>query len=64
MRKLWATLAAAFLVTSCTINLQIDTDFAAQKESGGVINEEVTTSATSETDPAVDVSANVEGETL
>lgn len=56
MKNLYLILSLAFLVSSCTINLQIDTDYAAQRDGGGNIEEEVTTETTSETSPDVEAS--------
>lgn len=63
MKKLYMILNLACLVISgCTINLQIDTDYASQNESDGEIQEQVTTEAS--TTPTVDVTADIQGEGL
>lgn len=63
MKKLYIMLSLAFLASSgCTINLQIDTDYASQNGGGGSIEEEVTTEAT--TTPTVETEVDVSGETL
>lgn len=60
MKKLYLMLGLASLVTSCTINLQIDTDYASQNRSDGEIQEKVTTESTASNTPTVDVTADVE----
>lgn len=57
MRKLCLALSLVFLVTSCTINFNIDTDYASQNGGGGVIEEEVSTTAT--TTPTSNVQTEV-----
>lgn len=59
MRKLYLMLGLVFLVTSCTINLQIDTDYASQNNSDGEIQEKVTTESTASNTPTVDTSLEV-----
>lgn len=59
MNKHCLALSLAFSVTSCTINLQIDTDYASQNGGGGTINEEVTTESTASNTPTVDVETDV-----
>ncbi|CAM0069358.1 hypothetical protein VPHK251G3_0015 [Vibrio phage K251 g3] len=44
-------------MTSCTINFNIDTDYASQNGGGGVIEEEVSTTAT--TTPTSNVQTEV-----
>lgn len=56
MKNHYLMLSLVFLVSSCTINLQIDTDYAAQRDGSGNIEEEVTTETTSETSPDVEAS--------
>lgn len=58
MKKPFLMLSLAFLASSCTINLQIDTDYASQNNSDGEIQEKVTTEATATTTPTID--ANVD----
>lgn len=58
MKKLCLTLSLMFLVTSCTINLQIDTDYASQNGGGGTVNEEVTTESTASNTPTVDATVD------
>lgn len=48
-----------FLITSCTINFVIETDYASQNGGGGDINEEVTTDAT--TTPTANTEVNAKG---
>ena len=43
------------LMSGCTINLQIDTDYASQNGGGGSIEEEVTTEAVSSITPTTDL---------
>ena len=42
-------------MSGCTINLQIDTDYASQNGGGGSIEEEVTTEAVSSITPTTDL---------
>lgn len=59
MRKLYLMLGLVFLVTSCTIQLNIDTDYASQNDSDGEIQEKVSTESKSTTTPTVDTSLEV-----
>lgn len=59
MRKLYLMLGLVSSVTSCTINLQIDTDYASQNNSDGEIQEKVTTESTASNTPTVDTSLEV-----
>ncbi|CAL9960083.1 hypothetical protein VPHD85_0050 [Vibrio phage D85] len=53
-------LSLAFLaISGCTINFQIDTDYASQNDGSGSIEEEVNTEAT--TTPTVDIKADANG---
>lgn len=61
MKRHYLALGIMFLVTSCTINLQIDTDYASQAGGGGSINEEVTTDATATTTPTVEADVTADG---
>lgn len=45
----------------CTIHLQIDTDFAAQSDGKGLINEEVTTEASASASPVITADVSNEG---
>lgn len=51
----------AMLMTGCTINLQIDTDYASQNGGGGTVNEEVTTESTASNTPTVDANVDTTG---
>lgn len=65
MNKLLAISKTAFLtlaISGCTFNFTIDTDYAAQRDHGGPIEEEVTTH--NRTDPDVDTSIKVPGAEL
>lgn len=67
MNKLSAILKTAFLTTiisGCTFNLTIDTDYAAQRDNGGPIEEEVTTNNKTEADPNVDANIDIPGAAL
>lgn len=67
MSKLSAILKTAFLallISGCTFNITIDTDYAAQRDNGGPIEEEVTTNNKTETDPKVDANLDVPVEAL
>ncbi|AHI61218.1 hypothetical protein vBVpaS1601_60 [Vibrio phage vB_VpaS_1601] len=55
-------LISLLVLTGCTINLQIDTDYASQNASDGAISETVQAEAT--TTPTVDVTADIQGEGL
>lgn len=57
--KVLMTLLIMF-ISGCTINLQIDTDYASQNRSDGEIQEKVTTESTASNTPTVDVTADVE----
>ncbi len=57
--KYLISLAVIALATGCTINFQIDTDYASQNEGSGSIEEEVNTEAT--TTPTVDIKADANG---
>ncbi len=50
------------LAVGCTINLQIDTDYASQNEGSGSISE--TVQAEEAATPTVDVTADIQGEGL
>jgi len=52
--------AIMLLISGCTINLQIDTDYASQNNSDGEIQEKVTTESTASNTPTVEVTADVE----
>lgn len=56
MIKLLMMSGLVFLVSSCTIQLNIDTDYASQNESDGEIQEKVTTKSDATTTPTVDTS--------
>lgn len=61
MRFQIATIVSTMLFASgCTINLQIDTDYASQNNSDGEIQEKVTTESSASNTPTVDVTADVE----
>ncbi|USL90040.1 hypothetical protein [Vibrio phage vB_VpaS_CHI] len=49
------------LLTGCTINLQIDTDYASQNGGGGSIEEEVTTESSASNAPTVDANVDTAG---
>lgn len=53
--KYLISLVIIILATGCTINLQIDTDYASQNGGGGSIEEEVTTEAVSSITPTTDL---------
>ncbi|AUR95322.1 TMhelix containing protein [Vibrio phage 1.205.O._10N.222.51.A7] len=60
MKNHYLMLSLAFLaISGCTINLQIDTDYASQNDGSGSIEEEVNTEAT--TTPTVDIKADANG---
>lgn len=52
-------LIGVFLLSGCTLNLTIETDYASQNGGGGDINEEVTAETT--TTPTVDIKADANG---
>ncbi|AFB83937.1 hypothetical protein VPT02_063 [Vibrio phage VPT02] len=52
------------MISGCTFNFTIDTDYAAQRDHGGPIEEEVTTNNKTETDPNVDANVEVPGGVL
>lgn len=63
MKKPYMILSLVFLaISGCTINLQIDTDYASQNRSDGEIQEKVTTESTAT--PTVDTTVDVEGDGL
>lgn len=49
------------LATGCTINVQIDTDYASQNKSDGEIQEQVTTEAVQTNTPTVDTAIDANG---
>lgn len=49
------------VISGCTFTLNIDTDYAAQRDGDGRIEEEVTTSTSAKTDPTLDTSIEVPG---
>lgn len=63
MKKPYMILSLVFLaISGCTINLQIDTDYASQNRSDGEIQEKVTTESTAS--PTVDAALEVDGEAI
>lgn len=67
MNKLSQILSLTFLVliiNGCTFTLNIDTDYASQRDGSGSIEEQVSTATTASTDPKVDASVEVPGTIL
>lgn len=62
MKNHYLMLSLVFLATSCSLTVQIDTDYASQNKSDGEIQEKVTTEATSEN--SSEVATTLEGTPL
>ncbi|AUG85130.1 hypothetical protein FDJ19_gp168 [Vibrio phage Ceto] len=58
------TTCLSLIISGCTFNFTIDTDYASQRDHGGPIEEEVTTHNKTETDPNVDANIEVPGAAL
>lgn len=59
MKNHYLMLSLVYLISGCTIQLNIDTDYASQNDSDGEIQEKVTTESTAI--PTVDIKAEADG---